>query len=101
VSDAATASNNRFRAGDRVTVRDDYPIGHIRTPVYIRGKTGVVTHYLGAFRNPERLAIGQDGLPKKDLYEVRFRQTDIWPDYAGPAGDSLLIDIYEHWLEKA
>jgi nitrile hydratase len=101
VSDAATTSNSRFRAGDRVTVRDDYPIGHIRTPVYIRGKTGVVTQYFGAFKNPERLAIGQDGLPKKNLYEVRFRQIDIWPDYAGPPSDSLLIDIYEHWLEKA
>ena len=27
---------SRYRSGDRVRVRDDYPIGHIRTPVYIR-----------------------------------------------------------------
>lgn len=101
MSGAADNGSSRFRAGDRVTVRDDYPIGHIRTPVYIRGKTGVVTQYFGAFKNPERLAIGRDGLPKKNLYEVRFRQTDIWPDYAGPPSDSLLIDIYEHWLERA
>ena len=26
--------------GDLVRVRDDYPPGHIRTPVYVRGKIG-------------------------------------------------------------
>jgi hypothetical protein len=25
----------------------------------------------------------------------------VWPDYEGPATDTLLLDIYEHWLEKA
>lgn len=86
--------------GDRVRVRDDYPPGHIRTPVYVRGKEGVVTKSFGAFPNPEQLAIGRDGLPKKTLYEVRFRQIDLWPDYAGSLYDTLDIDIYEHWLSK-
>ena len=57
-----------------------------------------------ADKNPGRaqlLAIGKDGLPKKILYEVLFQQIDLWPDYAGPATDTLLIDIYEHWLIKA
>ncbi len=91
----------RFAAGDIVLVRDDYPPGHIRTPVYVRGKRGVVTRCFGAFKNPELLAIGKDGLPKKILYEVLFKQTDLWPDYSGAATDTLLIDIYEHWLIKA
>ena len=91
----------RFAAGDIVLVRDDYPPGHIRTPVYVRGKRGVVTRCFGAFKNPELLAIGKDGLPKKILYEVLFKQTDLWPDYSGAATDTLLIDIYEHWLTKA
>ena len=86
--------------GDRVRVREDFPPGHIRTPVYIRGKEGVVTKSFGAFPNPEQLAIGRDGLPKKTLYEVRFRQIDLWPDYAGSLYDTLDIDIYEHWLSK-
>jgi len=30
---------------------------------------------------------------------VRFRQRDVWPDYAGPEGDTVDIEIYEHWLE--
>jgi hypothetical protein len=23
----------------------------------------------------------------------------VWPDYAGAAGDTIDIDIYEHWLQ--
>ena len=86
--------------GDRVRVREDYPPGHMRTPVYVRGKTGVVARVFGSFRNPEALAIGKDGLPKKTLYEVHFRQKDLWPDYDGPESDMLAIDIYEHWLTR-
>ena len=44
--------------------------------------------------------VGRDGLPKKGLYEVRFRQADLWPDYQGSANDTLDMDIYEHWLIK-
>jgi nitrile hydratase len=89
-----------FVPGMRVRVREDFPIGHFRTPVYVRGREGVVTRKFGAFPNPETLAIGRDGLPKKALYEVRFRQADLWPDYQGAANDTLDIDIFEHWLMK-
>lgn len=101
MSAATLAQKPRFAVGDTVLVRDDYPPGHVRVPVYIRGKRGTVTRCFGAFENPELLAIGKDGKPEKILYEVRFRQADVWPDYAGPATDTLLIDIYEHWLAKA
>ena len=87
-------------SGDRVRVRDDYPPGHIRTPVYVRGKEGLISRALGSFPNPEVLAIGKDGLPKKALFEVRFRQKDLWPRYAGSEADTLLVDLYEHWLTK-
>jgi nitrile hydratase beta subunit-like protein len=86
--------------GDRVRVRDDYPMGHIRTPVYVRGKEGVITRDFGPQPNPEVLALGRDGLPKKTLYEVRFKQSELWPDYNGPETDTVLIDIYEHWLSR-
>lgn len=89
-----------FAPGERVRVRDDYPPGHIRTPVYVRGREGMVRRRFGVFPNPEVLAIGRDGLPGKALYEVRFRQKDLWTDYAGPDSDTLDIDIYEHWLVK-
>jgi len=89
-----------LRPGDRVRVREDFPQGHIRTPVYVRGKEGVVVKTFGSFPNPELLALGRDGLPKKTLYEIAFKQSELWPDYNGPEGDTLLIDIYEHWLSK-
>ncbi len=86
--------------GMKVRVRDDYPPGHIRTPVYIRGHEGVIVQCFGAFENPEVVAYRLQG-PKKTLYAVRFRQADLWPGYDGQAQDTLDIDIYEHWLEPA
>jgi len=91
----------RFKPGDAVTVRRAYPPGHIRTPHYIRGKSGVVERICGSFANPEELAYGRNGLPAQPLYRVRFTQGQVWPDYTGTAGDSLDIEIYEHWIEPA
>lgn len=92
---------SRFRSGDAVTVRAMYPLGHIRTPYYIRGKQGVVERICGDFANPEELAFGRDGLPKRPLYRVRFRQRDVWPDYGGEGEDTVDVEIFEHWLEPA
>jgi nitrile hydratase len=90
-----------FALGGRVTVRRMFPLGHFRTPRYIMGLTGEICHVLGAFPNPEELAYGRDGLPKKMLYRVRFLQREIWPDYAGASNDTLEIEIYGHWLMPA
>ncbi|MGI9504493.1 MAG: SH3-like domain-containing protein [Geminicoccaceae bacterium] len=89
-----------FSPGDPVRVRKAYPPGHVRTPHYIRGCRGVVESIVGDFADPEELAYGRNGLPKKALYRVRFQQSNLWPDYAGPEADRLVIDIYEHWLER-
>ena len=89
---------SRLSPGALVRVREDYPPGHIRTPGYLRGKQGVVERYFGAFENPERLAYNLTG-PKKDLYKVRFRAADLWPDYQGSPKDVIEADIYDHWLE--
>ncbi len=91
----------RFAAGDRVRVRRAFPPGHIRTPYYARGAAGVVERICGAFGNPEALAFGRDGRPKQTLYRVRFAQTALWPDYDGPSGDTIDIELYEPWLEPA
>lgn len=89
-----------FGPGDPVKVRKAHPPGHVRTPFYIRGREGVVESVAGDFADPEELAYGRDGLPEKTLYRVRFRQTELWPDYEGSSTDSLVVDIYEHWLER-
>ncbi len=91
----------KFKPGDKVRVRVGSPPGHFRTPHYIQGKTGSVAAVHGAFHNPESLAYGGDGLPKQFLYLVRFDQTQVWEQYTASLQDTLLIDIYEHWLEPA
>jgi nitrile hydratase len=93
-------SATKFKLGDRVSVKFEDRPGHIRTPWYIRGKTGWVERVHGDFRNPESLALGRDGLPKKALYMVAFNQSDVWGKAEG-AKDKVLVDIYEHWLEPA
>jgi len=90
----------RYKVGEKVRVMKAYPPGHIRTPFYIRGRTGTVERLCGAFPNPEELAQMRDGLPAQPLYRVRFAQKEVWPDYAGPEADVVEIEIYEHWLEK-
>jgi nitrile hydratase len=90
----------RFKPGDRVTVKFDDRPGHIRTPWYIRGKTGRIERVHGDFLNPESLAFGRDGLPKRTLYLVAFKQSDVWEKAAG-SNDKVLVDIYEHWLTPA
>jgi hypothetical protein len=90
----------KFQAGDLVRVMRSYPVGHIRTPYYIRGCTGTIERLCGAFPNPEELAQMRDGLPKQPLYRVRFRQKDVWPDYRGNGLDVLEVEIYQHWLER-
>ena len=94
-------SGDRFKAGERVRVRATDPPGHVRTPHYTRGHSGVVESYAGAFLNPEELAYGRSGEPAVPLWRVRFEQAQLWPDYRGEPHDTIVVDIYEHWLESA
>ena len=91
----------RFEPGDSVRVRRADPPGHVRTPWYIRGHTGVVERVCGAYPNPEELAYARPGLPAQPLYRVRFLQRVVWPDYNGGAQDTVDIEIYQHWLDAA
>ena len=100
-ADAAAALTPAYAAGERVHVRKVDSPGHIRTPHYIRGKTGTIERFVSFFKNPEELAYGRSGQPLRALYRVRFLQSQVWPDYAGSAADTLDIDLYEHWLQPA
>lgn len=92
-------TGHRFAPGAAVRVRaDDHP-GHHRTPRYLKGQRGVVVRLLGDERNPETLAYGKDGTPRVPVYQVRFAQGDLWPDYSGAPGDTLVADVFQHWLE--
>lgn len=91
----------RFSVGDRVHIVDLRKAGHIRIPWYVRHKDGAIERYCGAYANPEDLAYSRRDMPPVDLYRVRLRQIDLWPDYAGEACDTLDIEVYDHWLEPA
>jgi nitrile hydratase len=97
----APAPQRRFEVGDRVRVRQANPPGHRRTPSYVRGKEGAIERICGAFPNPEELAYGFDGEPKRVLYRVRFKQNEVWEGYTGSDVDWIELEIYEHWLEPA
>lgn len=90
-----------FLPGDRVRVLSTEVRNHHRTPAYVKGRVGTVHALSGSFYDPETRAYGASGLPKRPLYLIEFRMEDLWERrYAGPAGDRLLVDLYEHWLER-
>lgn len=95
------AVDAKFRPGERVKVMKAYPLGHVRTPYYIRGASGVIERICGAFPNPEELAQMRSGLPAQPLYRVRFAQAEVWPDYRGGRDDTVDVEIFQHWLDKA
>jgi nitrile hydratase subunit beta len=88
--------------GQVVRVRDDWPEArgpvHIRTPHYVRGRTGTIRSILGRFPNPEDLAFARPA-PSLTLYHVAFDPASLWGD--AKAGDEILVEIYESWLEAA
>jgi hypothetical protein len=96
----------RFRAGDKVRVAERWPEAgvervHVRTPHFLRGRTGTVERVLGDFANPEELAFGRAGLPKVPLYMIKFREAELWAEGGFKPQDTLTADLYEHWLEDA
>ena len=89
----------RFPVGAAVQIRRAFPPGHVRTPWFIRGQSGVISQIAGRYPNPEELAYGRSGKPELTLYRVQFALAAVWPDYTGAAVDTLVMDIYENWLE--
>ena len=93
------AAQPAFQAGDRVRARNLHPIGHTRLPRYVRGRAGVVERWHGAHVFPDVHAHG-GGEDPRHLYTVRFAARELWgPD--APAGDSVSLDLWEPYLERA
>lgn len=84
---------------DRVRVSTRMPIGHVRTPAYLRGKVGVIERTLGPFADPERLAYRQPA-EMLQLRRVRFTMAEIWGPEAEQPTDTLDAEIYDSWLER-
>ena len=90
----------QFTIGDKVKIRHASPPGHVRTPYFIRGKTGEIIRIIGEYANPEELAYGRDGKPFQPIYSVKFLQNNLWSNYLGHSKDSAIVEVMENWLEK-
>lgn len=88
-----------LQAGQRVRVRQSSTPGHVRTPWYVQGKSGLIVRELGRWLNPEILAVGREDPYGVYLYAVEFEQHRLWCDYQGCSRDRLVLDLYAHWLE--
>ena len=90
-----------YASGEAVRVKDDWPEtrgpAHIRTPHYLRGHRGRVVRCLGEHPNPEDLAFARPAA-QRALYHVTFPMSELWPE--GRADDELVVELYEHWLER-
>ena len=90
-----------FKVGDRVRISARYPVGHYRVPMYMRGKHGVVELIIEPTAvNNEEEAFGRNAGSKGYYYRVGVLLVDLWPGYAGPPRDRLVIEIFERWLER-
>ncbi|HET6971304.1 MAG TPA: nitrile hydratase subunit beta [Phenylobacterium sp.] len=88
-----------FQPGDAVRARNLNPTGHIRLPRYVRGRLGVIEAHRGAHVFPDTHAHGGGDDPRH-LYCVRFTARELWgPD--APAHDSVRLDLWEPYLERA
>jgi len=97
----------KFKAGDAVRVRNnllssdvEWRRPHLRTPGYIYGVSGEVERVCGRHGDPSYLAFGLEA-PEVQLYRVRFRQRDLWPEQSANASDVVEVEVYEHWLEPS
>lgn len=97
---ALRAQPGKYRPGDVIRVRIDEVCHHHRTPWFLKGKAGVIRAVSGPFLDPESRAYGGDGLPDRLLYQVEFSQADVWGKrYKEDGRDTLLVDLYENWIE--
>jgi hypothetical protein len=83
----------RFAAGQQVWARLHGAAGHIRLPLYVRGRRGVVHALRGRFPLPDELARGERA-PARALYSVRFAARDLW----GEGDHEVYLDLFEDYL---
>ena len=96
---AGKADPAKFKAGDKVVVRDLPAMYYTRTPEYCRGAQGVIAEVTYESPAPEDEAWDREDAKPEWFYIVRFRQCDLWDTYTGPETDTLQTEIPERWLQ--
>ncbi|CAM2904476.1 MULTISPECIES: SH3-like domain-containing protein [Legionella] len=91
--------STKFKVGDKVRVIDLPSLFHTRTQGYTRGKIGEVVLIRPSWVIPEDEAWGRYEGRREPFYMVRFKMTDLWDDYGGPAIDTLDTELSERWIE--
>ena len=89
----------RFKAGDRVRMKNIHPTTHTRLPRYARGHVGVVERLHGAHIFPDSAAAGKGEDPQW-LYTVRFDAQELWGADADPKL-KVSVEAFEPYLEHA
>ena len=87
----------RFKAGDRVRVKDLPNMFYSRTQMYARGVSGTIAACTYQDLIPEDEAFNQEGRLEQ-YYIVRFRQKDLWEEYPS-VNDTLQTEFPDRWLE--
>ena len=86
-----------FQIGQMVNVKNVCKNKHHRVPLYLKGKIGKVTEYLGLVENPELAAYSKNNTGLYPLYRVCFKQTSLW---GGEQNGEIYADLAEKWLSK-
>ncbi len=102
-ADRDIAEAPAFVPGDRVrTRRPSRNVlsegGHTRQPGYTAGAEGIVTLHHGAHVLPDSNAHGLGEAPEH-LYSVSFPAAELWGE-AENAGDEVMVDMWQSYLEK-
>ena len=105
-----------FSVGDRCRIKNEGPTirwrkPHLRTPGYIYGLHGVITHVVGIFDDPSLKAFRSHG-PKQPLYRIAIAMKEVLASQyfntknnrgndslETHRNDTLEIEIYQPWLE--
>jgi nitrile hydratase subunit beta len=93
------AAPARFKAGDRVRMKNMHPEGHTRLPRYVRGHIGTIECVRGCHVFPDAVVAGRGEEPDW-LYTVVFDGRELW----GEKGDPTLkvsVEAWEPYLESA
>jgi nitrile hydratase subunit beta len=93
------AAPAKFKAGDRVRMKNIHPKTHTRLPRYARGRVGVVERLRGCHVYPDAVTAGQGENPQW-LYTVVFDGQELWGKDSDPTL-KVSVEAFEPYLEKA
>ncbi|MGW3210169.1 SH3-like domain-containing protein [Streptomyces sp. NPDC001135] len=90
-----------FRVGQHVRVRSADPAHHTRAPRYVRGHVGLVRVVQDACELPDDIARGRTPAARLPVYTVAFPAHGLWCVPPAGAGDEVLCDLWECYLDMA